>query len=75
MGKELDKHQSARYLELSLTPLFILSHSASAPWSNALSKKMAPTRIVNVNVDVLLNSRLYTVVPNAGILGFFDKTL
>jgi hypothetical protein len=53
---------------LLLTPLFILSHAASAPWSKALSKKMAPTRIVNVNVDVLLNSKLYTVVPNAGIV-------
>ena len=68
---------SAHYLESSLTPLFILSHKASAPWSKALSKNTAPTRIVSANVDVLLNSKLYTVVPNPGILAlqFLDKTL
>merc|ERR1740128_663566 len=35
-------------------PSFTRSNRASEPWSNALSKKNAPTRMVRANVDVLL---------------------
>lgn len=41
-----------------LTPLFILSHIASAPKSNHLSKKTAPTTTDNKNVEVLLKTKL-----------------